>query len=154
MINIRDATVDDVETIIALGEQMHIECLEFYPPIDPEHTRKYLTMAVTAEFFLVALAEDNGLPVGFTMAVAGPYAFSPALRASSDILFVLPSRRGGSAAIRLVERFKEWADEMGVGSATMSVATGIAPERTGRFFQFMGFRPMEMIYRRDNVHGS
>ena len=149
---IRDATNDDLEILIALGSKMLEESVEPYPEIDREQARKYLEVAVSMpDFFLMAIAEEE-IPIGMMTAVAGPYCFSPILRSASDLLFVLPEYRGGRAAIKLVQRFKDWADGIGTASDTMSVATGISPERTGRFFKFMGFRPMEMIYRRDNVH--
>jgi GNAT superfamily N-acetyltransferase len=150
---IRNATIDDLDVFLSLGGKMHEESTVSYPPIDKEHIRKYLDMAVSMpEIFLNLIAEDGG-PIGMLTAVAGPYSFSPEIRTSSDVLFVLPEKRGGRTAILLVKRFNEWSDSIGAVSATMSVATGITPERTGRFFEMMGFRPMEMIYRRDNVYG-
>lgn len=152
MIQIRDATTDDLEILLDLGSKMLAESMEPYPAIDHEQARKYLDMAVSMPgFFLMAIAEDE-ISIGMITAVAGPHCFSPVLRSASDLLFVLPEYRGGRAAIKLVQRFKDWADGIGTASDTMSVATGISPERTGRFFKFMGFRPMEMIYRRDNVY--
>jgi GNAT superfamily N-acetyltransferase len=154
MIQIRDATSDDLDVFVSLGARMYEECTVSYPPVEEEHIRKYLDVAVTMpNVFLNLIAEDDG-PIGILTAVAGPYSFSPKLRTSSDILFVLPEKRGGRAAILLVGRFNEWADSIGAVNSTMSIATGVTPKRTGRFFEMMGFRPMEMIYRRDNVYGS
>ena len=155
MIQIRDAVLDDLGILISLGEKMLSESSEPYPPVEPEHARKYIEMAVSMPgVFLTVLAEDDGIPVGMMTAVAGPYSFSSRLRTSSDLLFVLPEHRGGMASIRLVKRFKEWSDGLGAYCDTLSIATGVTPERTGKFFKIMGFRPMEMIYRRDNVYGD
>ena len=149
---IRDATNDDLEILLDLGSKMLAESIEPYPEIDREQARKYLEVAVSMpDFFLMAIAEEE-IPIGMMTAVAGPYCFSPTLRSASDLLFVLPEYRGGRAAVKLVQKYKDWADGIGTASDTMSVATGVSPERTGRFFKLMGFRPMEMMYRRDNVH--
>ena len=155
MIRIRDAVLDDLETFAVLGKRMYEESLEPYPPIEVEVFRKFLELAVSMpSVFMTILAEDDGIPVGMMTAVAGPYSFSSRMRTSSDLLFVLPEHRGGMASVRLVKRFKEWGDGLGSYCDTLSVATGVTPKRTGKFFKIMGFRPMEMIYRRDNVHGN
>ncbi len=83
-------------------------------------------------------------------AVAGDYAFSSQRRAVSDLLFVLPERRGLVAAKRLIQRFFGWSRKVGAKTAFIGVSTGVFPERTGRFFELMGFRPMGMMYRRDD----
>ncbi|KKN32011.1 hypothetical protein LCGC14_0818130 [marine sediment metagenome] len=129
---------------------MRAESIESYPPIDRDHAQKHLDMAIAMpDVFLVVLAENNGLPIGLMTAAAGPYCFSSRLRTASDLLFVLPENRGGYAAKRLIRRFKEWSNKIGADSATLSVATGISPDRTGRFFELMGFRSMGTIYQMD-----
>lgn len=150
MIRIRDATADDLNVLLALGSLMRAESIERYPPTERAHARKSLEAAIAMPGnFLIILAEDEKYPVGMMAAIAGPYSFSSRLRAASDLLFVIPERRGGTAAMRLVRRFKEWAGSVGADSATLSVATGVSPERTGRFFKVMGFGSMEMTYRMD-----
>ncbi len=150
MIRIRDATADDLNVLLALGSLMRAESLERYPPTEREHARKYLEAALNMpETFLMVLAEDEGFPVGMMTAGAGPYSFSSRLRTASDLLFVIPDYRGSRAAMRLVRRFKDWSDSIDADSATLSIATGVSPERTGRFFEIMGFQPMGKTYRMD-----
>lgn len=150
MIRIRNATADDLDVLLTLGALMHAESIELYPPVEREHARKSLDVAIAMpNNFLIVLAEDDGEPIGMMTAIAGPYSFSSRLRAASDLLFVIPERRGGTAAMRLVRWFKNWGDSVGADSATLSVATGVSPERTGRFFELMGFRSMQMTYRMD-----
>ena len=147
MIRVSDATAADLDALLDLGSRMHAESVEPYPPIDKEHTRRHLDAALSMSgTYLIVLAEDEGIPVGMMAAVMGPYSFSPRLRAASDILFVLPEYRGGMAAIKLIRRFREWSEC--ADSATLSVATGVSSERTGRFFELMGFRPMGMMYQK------
>lgn len=150
MICVRDAGAADLDALIALGSRMRSESVEPFPPIEPERVQKQLDMAVAMpDVFLVALAEDDGLPIGMVTAVAGDYAFSSQLRAVSDLLFVLPERRGLVAAKWLVRRFLDWSDDLGAETDIIGVSTGVSPERTGRFLELMGFRPMGMTYRRD-----
>ena len=151
MIRGRDATSDDLDALIALGSRMRAESIEPFPPVEPARVRKQLDIAVAMPgVFLVALAEDDdGSPVGMVTAVAGDWAFSSQLRSVSDLLFVLPERRGLVAAKRLVQRFLDWSDDLGAKTAIIGVSTGVSPERTGRFLELMGFQPMGTTYRKD-----
>lgn len=149
MIRIRDAGPDDLDTLIALGSKMWAESTEPAPPIEREWVRERLDMAVShPETFLVVLAEDDG-PVGMITAVAGPHGHSSRSRTASEFLFVLPQYRGSVAARRVIRRFSDWSDGLGAENATLSIASGVSPERTGRFFELLGFRPMGMTYQKD-----
>lgn len=150
MIHVRDATLSDLDSLIALGARMLAESVERFPPIEPEQVQKKLDMAQSMpEVFLVALAENKGLPIGMVTAVAGDYAFSTRRRAVSDLLFVLPERRGMIAAKMLVARFLDWSVEVGAETAIIGVSTGVSPERTGHFLELLGFDPLGMMYRRN-----
>lgn len=147
MIQIRCAVLDDLDILLALGSLMRSESIYPVPLIDREWAQSYLTKAVSSpDMLMILIAEDNGFPIGHMVAVAGPYAFSPKLRAANDLLFVLPEYRGTVAARKLIRRFMEWADGK---DTTLSVASGIHTERTGRFFERMGFRPTGMTYQRN-----
>jgi GNAT superfamily N-acetyltransferase len=149
---IRDATEGDLENLLYLGAKMHEESLVYYPPIERESVERYLEAVVSMpEVFLISFAFKDS-PIGMITASAGPHAFSSVLRSGCELLYVLPEHRGGRTAMKLVERFKEWSDDLGAVYSTMGVSTGLDPERTGRFFEFMGFEPMERTYRRYNVH--
>ena len=147
MIVIREAVSDDLDILLALGSRMQTESIYPVPPIDREWAREYLSTAVSnPDMLLILIAEDKGVPIGFMVAVAGPYAFSPTLRVASDLLFVLPDYRGTVAARKLIRWFMEWAGDR---DTTLSVASGIHTERTGKFFERMGFKPTGMTYQRD-----
>lgn len=150
MIRIRDARAADLDALVALGLRMRNESIEPFPPVEPERVKKQLDMTLAMPgVFLATLAEHAGHPIGMLTAVAGDYAFSCERQAVSDLLFVLPERRGLIAAKRLVMRFLDWSDGLGAKTALIGLSTGVSPERTGQFLESMGFRPMGMTYRRD-----
>ncbi len=156
MISVRSATIADIDALIDLGSRMRAESIEPFPAIEQERVQAYLDMAESRpEMFLVALAEDAAVPIGMVTAVCGDYAFSTQRRAVSDLLFVLPERRGVMAAKQLVQWFLDWSVGVGAEKALIGVSTGVTPERTGRFLGLMGFQPMGMTYRRDlgDVYG-
>lgn len=152
MIHVRGAGPDDLDALIELGSRMRAESVESFPSIERECAKKQLDMTVAMpDIFLAAIAENDGTPIGMVTAVAGSYAFSSERRAVSDLLFVLPERRGMVAAKRLVQRFLDWSDSVGAETAIIGISTGVSPERTGQFLELMGFRLMGTTYRRERA---
>ncbi len=150
MIRLRDAGPGDLDAVTVLCEAMRAEITEPFPAVERERLAQTLELAAAnPDVFLFVLAETGGKAIGMVTAVAGDYAFSSERRAVSDLLFVLPERRGGMVGKRLVERFTDWADALGAKTDIIGVSTGIEPKRTGRFLELMGFRAMGMMYRRD-----
>ena len=151
---IRHASQGDLDNLLSLGERMRTESTVHYPEIERGCAEGFLNASLEMpDRFLVAVAEEDGL-VGMITAVAGPYAFSSEIRSASDLLYVSPEYRGGRTAMRLVQKYKDWSDEIGAVTSIMGISTGVTPEKTGRFFEFMGFSPIGMMYRRDNVYGT
>ena len=148
-LRVRDAESGDLGSLVYLGSRMLAETVAEFPPLDVEHMRGKLDTAVAMpEVFLIALVEDDGVPVGMVTAVAGDYAFSPERRSASDLLFVVPERRGSTAAHRLVKRYLDWSAGLDAKFANIGLSTGVSPESTGRFLERMKFQPMGMMYRR------
>lgn len=146
---VRSATATDVPALTALGLAMWTESTTAFPPIEPERIEKQLALTMAhPQSFLAALAEDNGEAVGMVTAVAGDYAFSTERRASCDMLFVLPERRGVIAAKLLVRHFEDWAKSIGAKTAIMGISTGVHPARTGELFKRLGYDVMGITYRK------
>lgn len=148
MIRIRDAGPDDLDAVVALCEQMHAETVTRFPKV--ERARVGRTLEASMKFpkmALFAIAEADGLAIGMISAVKGDYSYSTERVAASDLLFVASAYRGKLVGKRLIQHFLDWS-----GNDTTSmigVSTGIAPERTGRLFELMGFRLMGQTYRKE-----
>jgi GNAT superfamily N-acetyltransferase len=149
---VRHARAGDADALIALGRAMREECLARFPEIDAECVRDWLSAAERRPAqLLVAVAEEGGEPVGFVTAVVGDWAFSRERRAACDLLYVRPSSRGGVAASALVGAFADWATRNGARTLVMGTTTGVAPERTGRLFERLGFAPVGTLHVR-SIH--
>ncbi len=150
MIAVRDATPDDLWSLVSLGRKMQAESVERFPAVEADRVEKQLAMTIAnPDAFLCAVAVSDGETIGLITAVAGDYAFSTEKRTCCDLLFVAPDRRGLVAAKYLVAAFIDWSDALGAKTNIMGVSTGVHPERTGRLFELLGFAPMGMTYRRD-----
>lgn len=54
-------------------------------------------------------------------------------------LFILPHKRGGTAAPRLIQEFERWAKAKGAKEVHMSQSTGVEVDRTRRLYESMGY---------------
>ena len=145
---IRRATVGDIEAMIELGRQFHAECTVPFPLLDDGMVRDLTPRLLDLpNEFLAFLAVDPRIGVrgrhedvfGMLIAEAAHYVFSPETVVQHDILYVRPDRRGSSAAVRLIRGFEDWARAIGATHATLSVHSGISPRRTGRLYEKLGY---------------
>lgn len=145
MAEIRNASILDIEPAIELGRAMHAESWFSAMPYDPEHLRALLPKVIARGFFVVAY--EGGELVGFMLAVVAPSWFGPAITTGDLALYVIPEKRGGSLAARMVKRYIDWAMAIGASDITIGVSTGVDPERTGRFYEGMGFTHVGGVYK-------
>lgn len=147
---IRPATLDDLPALMRLAGDMHQESRYAHRRLNEGKLAKLFVRMVSDEdgFIWVAIGDD-GVTIGALAAMAFDH-WCHDVRVAMDFgLFMHPNHRGGLAAARLVKRCKEWAADLGV-ELEMGVTTGVQPEKTGRFLQCMGFRPVGTLYTMEN----
>ena len=148
--DIRAASRDDLDDLVRLGRAMRAESTVRFPEIDRDAVELHLDLveAFPDRMFMAILRAD-GAAAGFIGGAAGPYAFSRERHACCELLFVLPEYRGRHAGVRLLRAFTGWAAGQGVGAVELGVSTGIAPRRTARLLETMGFAPLGRTYRKE-----
>lgn len=140
----------DLDDLVCLGRAMRDESNAAFPEIDPNSVESYLRLAVeNPDCIFFAIARIGMTPVGFVTGVIGPYAFSPALHAACDLLFVLPEYRGRYAGVRLLRAIGDWAAARGAREIELGQSTGIEPVRTGKLLQKIGFEPLGRTFRKE-----
>ncbi|MCP5116913.1 MAG: GNAT family N-acetyltransferase [bacterium] len=149
MIEVSRARPEDFADIIALGHRMQAESAVPYPPVDDEKfTRSLHQSLATPALYAVFVARLKGEAVGFVTAIAGEWMYCTERFAMHDILYVRPASRGTRAAVLLVEAFHTWAATNGVQRTIIGVHTGLNTDRTGGFYESMGYRYMGGCYYR------
>ncbi len=146
---VRRATLDDLPAFLRLGQEMRNESNTSFPPIDSARVRRQIAATENLPETLYAAIAVDGDVIGMITGVIGDYAFSPERRAACDLLFVRPQHRGAVAARKLVESFCDWAAENGARSVFIGISTAVNPERSGKFFERIGFEPLGPIYRKE-----
>lgn len=148
--DIECATPDDLDDLVRLGRAMRAESAVGFPEIDPTAIAAHLRLAgAHPDRVYMAMAWQDGAPVGLVSGVVGTYAFSHELRACCDTLFVCPDFRGRHAGVRLQRRFEEWATACGAQSIYLGISTGISPDRTARLLARSGYVPLGQTFRKE-----
>lgn len=141
---IRDATPDDLESIIALGEAMHAESPRFNGmPFDPGRLRALAPTLFADGIVLVAESSEGvvGMAVGFVT----PHFFCNVVTASDLAIYVLPASRGGRWAVKLIRAFEDRARVKGAAEAVLGISTEVAADRTAGLYEGLGYRRSGVI---------
>jgi len=139
-VKVRQATIEDIGSLIALGREMHDES-PLFSQLDYDESK----LAVLGEKLLeqggVFLAEDEDLVVvGMFVGMVSEYFFGHDLMASDFALYVDEDHRGGSIGVRLVKAFEKWAFEFGAKVILLGISTGIQADRTAQLYNRLGFK--------------
>lgn len=145
---IRPPRESDVEAIVAMGERMHRESAYGFLPYDSGKVARLVRAFVhEPEVYGGFVAEDAAL-LGMIGGYVSDYFFCDEKVVSDMIFFVERPYRGGSAAARLIRAFTDWAIERGAREMCLGISTGIHTEKTGRFYEHLGFSPAGALYKR------
>lgn len=136
----RKALHADIPLIAQLGQRMHEESRYACFPMNTEKVMKHLRLFIDTPRAIVLVHGDpiHSMFIGFIQA----FWWGDVLESFDLVLYVSPEKRGGLAAVRLIEEYKRIAKERGVADVRISTGTGVAPEKTSEFYQRVGFEPM------------
>lgn len=140
---------ENLDELVALGRSMHAESALGALPLDDDRLRRTLEGAINDETgvycVLVARASD-GKPAGALFGTISRPWFTQALVAHDHAFFVTSQFRGSSAAIKLLQAFRRWAERRNATSLHVSQRVGVEMERFERFMRSAGFEPRGMNF--------
>lgn len=138
---IRPATHADLPALLALTRQMHLEGRFQHAALDEEKVELIFRHCIESEFFVVSESSDG--VDGMLAGICTELWFSRSYAAHDLIFFVRPIRRGGFAAVRMIQAFVTWAKVHGAAEVAISQSSGARVEEmqrlmTGMQFDYMG----------------
>jgi GNAT superfamily N-acetyltransferase len=98
-----------------------------------------LQAALSSPNVFCALVQDDDGYYGGIIGLVAEQFFGDDLIACDLGLFILPEKRGTSAAPRLIQAFEQWAKERGAKEVHMGQTTGVEMDRTRRLYEAMGY---------------
>lgn len=143
---IRNATHDDIPTMIALGEAMHAESRYARFPWNSERVAALIATLIDSDDGLALVAEEGGEIIGGILAAIEESFFGPARFACEFAVFVRPDARGGMVAARLLSTYAQWARERGAELVQAGITTGVATESSARLYSMVGFQPVGQLF--------
>jgi GNAT superfamily N-acetyltransferase len=150
---IRPPRYEDIEQLLDMGERMHHEGAYAFLPFDREKVRRMIVSYIhQPETQCGLVAEENGVVFGMFAGYLTDYFFCDEKVACDLILFVDQERRGSSAAVRLVNAFRDWAAERGAMEICLGVSTNVNRETTGRFYEKLGLLQIGGLYKQRLEH--
>lgn len=147
---VREATVYDLETLIALGELMHVE--SNYRSIIFSKDKTLVTgISIIADpMWCVRVCEGKDDEViGMFVGYVSQFPFSYDLVASDFVLYVLPEYRGSTAALRLLGAYEAWAKSKEAKIINIGTTTGVNTDKVGEFYERLGFNRVGAVYRKE-----
>lgn len=138
MVNIRSITQEDMPLLLYMGRLMHEESPRFsVHPFIEERAAQTIQYIINNDSGFIA--QDNERVVGMIGGALVPHYFSNVVFANDLAVYVTPEYRGGRAALLLVKAFEDWAMRNGAIEIVLGLSTGINPERTGKFYERLGY---------------
>ena len=93
---------------------------------DTEKIKNYFFSAISnPNIFSIVSLDESEKPTGFLTGMLLQYNFSDATYAREMDLYVLPSKRGGMAAIQMMKKFIEWAKGKGAKEVYFEPSRGV-----------------------------
>ena len=126
--------------IMSLAREMHSESVMREIPLAEDKLREQFAMAsINPHIYLRLWLHDGAVTGGLYGILSQPY-WTHDFVACDRAWFVLPGRRGGIAAMRLLQDFEAWAKALGVRWIMPGQTTGVRMDDTRRLFEKAGYR--------------
>lgn len=142
--NIRPATVDDLDSLIEMGRALHDESPRYQGmAFSAQKLRalfERLQGSVLTPLGCVFVAERDGAVVGMTVGLIVDRWFSDERFLTDLTLYVKPEHRNGTTFMRLVRALEGWARDEGITDLAFGVSTEIHAQRTVEAYEAMGYR--------------
>ena len=149
MATIRYATEDDLDAIDAMCAKF-LKYTSYGSIISPESGEIRLALKRVFDNGAIFVADKGGAPVGFLAALICPAWFSPTTKMAIELAWWMEEEhRVGTAAMRLMFAYEQWAMDNGAKFICMSdlVINGQTP--LGNMLERMNYRMTERTFIKD-----
>ena len=149
---IRNMAFADIPVLIALGAEMHEESV--YRNLDFDPLKLWHLgdqIMANPDTHCAFVYEKDGEIIGFVAGYAMPHFFGNDLTSGDFAVYVDRRHRNGMVGVKLIKKYIQWCDTMGVKEPMLGVSAGITPERTGKLYERLGFTRKYLIYKRPAV---
>ncbi len=127
--------------VLALGLAMRDESEAHRDmPYDEAKVLAQFRASLTSPDYCAFVALRGEEPIGLFLGMALSIYFSSTRVARDMAFYVRKDARGGRAALLLIRAFEAWAKGTGAQVMFLAQATGVAMQRTAKFYEHLGYR--------------
>ena len=141
MIAIKALQAGEEPELIALARSMQAESPVYQPyPFDADRLMTWVNLCLSDPDWLCLMAwDEEGNAIGFIAVGSVPMMFSSARSVDDLGLYVIPSWRGTTTALRLVRQMEGWASSK-AEVIRLGVTTGTNEDQTVKFLERLGYK--------------
>ncbi len=129
----------DIPLLVGHGKRMHEESDFKNLDYSEDKCAKLCIEILKNSKYLCVIAEDEGTFYGFFIGYITDYYFGNDWIAEDFLLYVIPNRRGTSAAKWLIGYFEAWATVNGASYTCLGCTTGLNEKKTVGFYERLGY---------------
>lgn len=144
---VRRAIPADVDRMVAMGQAMHAESTCAHLNFNAAKFKNLLLSAAASPNRLALVAASGEQLHGMLLGYVVEYFFGNDKVASDQLVYVAPNWRGTLAAKKLITAYRDWAASLGAKEVGLGTTTGVNTERTGRFYERLGFARVGAVYK-------
>lgn len=146
MTTARFAEHEDVPEIIGLLGEMHRESRFAEYPLDTEKLSVMVHRVIEHIDGACIVAADSDSFAGVLIGGVAEFFFSRARHAEAQIIYVLPGRRGGWAAIRMENVFRQWAGNTDAVEVSAGDSASVPGTSMDAFYTRIGYQALGRNY--------
>lgn len=141
---IRDATTDDIESILLMCEQFWGKT-GINAEFERDQARSMIEACWGAGF--IALIEEDNVVYGFIAIVIGPSLASTKYIIATELAWwINPSYRGRMQGVKLLKYAESKCIDMGVSQLSMLFMEASMPARVEQMYRHLGYKLQETTY--------
>lgn len=142
---IRQATHDDMATILEMGEKFFL-ATKYAELTDFCHTSARATADTIFKNGFILLAEQDGTPVGMIGVIVAPFILNFSIKSATEMMWwVEPNARSSRAAISLISTAIAECKARGCQWLSMSLLSS-SPKNVAAYYERVGFEFAESCY--------
>ncbi len=150
MIRPREATHDDVEEMVAFGQEFWHQTGYYKQGVAYDATAIALLTHHLIDTGIVLVAMDADRVVGILLMVMGPMPFNPlAICATEIVYYVAPAYRKGGLGVRILHKAEKVAKSNNVKYVSMVLLASVEPEKPAAVYKRLGYEQTETAFTKD-----
>ena len=140
----------DVPEVIELGARMHQESRYNRWEYDKNYCAEMAKRVLSEKgLFFSDIAREEGKLVGMMFGFLNRIPFCNASAAIDLIVYVIPEKRNGRLAMKLIKDYERWARIVGAEEIQLGVSSGTNPDKVAKFYNRLGYTSYGHFLRKE-----